>query len=81
MEIVRLFTESTYQEIYEHHMVSKASSMFAAFQSLKEAVDQVETSASREEMAMSAFGICRRRVKFTENISSAKLQAKERNTR
>jgi hypothetical protein len=39
MEIVRLFTESTYQEIYEHHMVSKASSMFAAFQSLKEAVD------------------------------------------
>jgi len=32
-------------------------------------------------MAMSAFGICRRRVKLTENISSAKLQAKERNTR
>jgi hypothetical protein len=62
-------------------MVSKASSMFAAFQSLKEAYDQVHTSASREEMAMSAFGICRRRVGLTENISSAKLQAKERTER
>ena len=61
-------------------MVSKASSMFAAFQSLKEAVDQVDTSANREDMAMSAFGICRRRVKLAENISSAKLDAKERNT-
>ena len=81
VEIVRLFTEKTYQEIHEYHMVSKASSMFAAFQSLKNAVDQVDKSVSREDMAMSAFGICRRRVKFAENISSAKLQAKERNTR
>lgn len=45
VEIVRLFTENTYQEIHEHHMVSKASSIFAAFQSLKEAQDQVDASA------------------------------------
>jgi hypothetical protein len=30
---------------------------------------------------MSAFGICRRRVGLAENISSAKLQAKERTER
>ena len=59
-------------------MVSKASSMFAAFQSLKEAQDEVDASVSREDMAMSAFGICRRRVRFTEKISSAKMQARER---
>ena len=62
----------------KHHMVSKASSMFAAFQSLKEAQDEVDASVSREDMAMSAFGICRRRVRFTEKISSAKMQARER---
>ena len=81
MEIVQLFTENTYQEIHEHHMVSKASSIFAAFQSLKEAQDQVDASADMGDMAMGAFGIYRRRVKFAENIGSAKLQDKERTER
>lgn len=59
VEIVRLFTEGTYQEIHKANMVSKANLMFSAFQVLKDAEDEMRHSSSREEMAMNAFGICR----------------------
>ncbi|KAJ8107024.1 hypothetical protein OPT61_g9149 [Boeremia exigua] len=61
-------------EIHEHHMITKANSLFAAFKTLKDARDEagvIDDGTSCGGMAMGAFSICRRRVKLAVDIASA----------
>jgi hypothetical protein len=78
VEIVRLFTEDTYQELHEFFMLNKANSMFAAFQALQDASDRVEgrDQKSAAEIAMGAFGMFRGRVKELRDLQSSKDVAK-----
>ncbi|KAI4671442.1 uncharacterized protein J4E88_009107 [Alternaria novae-zelandiae] len=76
VEIVRLFTEGTYQELHEAGMIKKANSMFAAFGELQSASESLEDREimTTEEIAKGAFGIVRDRVRGRDDkdVQSAK---------
>jgi len=79
VEIVRLFTEGTYQELHEAGMIMKAKSMFAAFGELQSASEGLEDreKMTTEEIAKGAFGIVRDRVRDRDDkdVQSAKEDA------
>ncbi|KAI4667188.1 uncharacterized protein J4E79_001873 [Alternaria viburni] len=79
VEIVRLFTEGTYQELHEAGMIKKANSMFAAFGELQSASESLEDreNMTTEEIAKGAFGIVRDRVRGRDDkdVQSAKEDA------
>lgn len=77
VEAIRLFAEGTYQELYEHYMLRKANTMFAAYKELhatRVRVDQL-VCLSDEEMAMKAFSIWRLRMRDITQVEAAKRQA------
>jgi hypothetical protein len=78
VEVIRLFTEGTYQEIHEHFMLQKVSPVFAAFQLLHEASSTLrgQGNMTSTALAMSAFGMIRGRVKELKDVQSAKNVAK-----
>jgi hypothetical protein len=82
VEVTRLFTEGTYQELHEHFMLRKAKSMFAAFKELQIAGDEAtEDGASSQDeisIARAAFGIFRGRVLEARALQQAKDEAKEK---
>jgi len=79
VEIVRLFTEGTYQELHEAGMIKKANSMFAAFGELQSASEGLEDreKMATEEIAKGAFGIVRDCVRGRDDkdVQSAKEDA------
>ncbi|KAI4614180.1 hypothetical protein J4E80_006871 [Alternaria sp. BMP 0032] len=79
VEIIRLFTEGTYQELHESGMLDKARNMFAAFGDLENASEEIEGRAkmSSEEIARSAFGIFRKRVpsRNAHDVQLSKVEA------
>ena len=79
VEIVRLFTEGTYQELHEAGMIKKANSVFAAFGELQSASEGLEDREKMmtEEIAKCAFGIVRDRVRGRDDkdVQSAKEDA------
>ncbi|KAI4677412.1 uncharacterized protein J4E84_009097 [Alternaria hordeiaustralica] len=79
VEIVRLFTEGTYQELHEAGMIKKANSMFAAFGELQSASEGLEDreKMTTEEIAKGVFGIVRDRVRGRDDkdVQSAKEDA------
>jgi hypothetical protein len=80
VEIIRLFTEGTYQELHEFFMLRKAKAMFAAFKELQvagqEVADTIKSSQDEGEVAMAAFGIFRRRVLEAKAVGVSKEEAK-----
>ncbi|KAH3918313.1 hypothetical protein HBI56_142340 [Parastagonospora nodorum] len=84
VEIIRLFTEGTYQELHEYFMPRKAKAMFAAFKELQvagqEAAEVTSSSQDEGEVAMAVFGIFRRRVLDAKMVESSKVQAKGKGT-
>ncbi|KAH7096015.1 P-loop containing nucleoside triphosphate hydrolase protein [Paraphoma chrysanthemicola] len=79
VEILRLFTEDTYQEMHEFAMVKKADSMFAAFQQLTTDSQKIpgRDEMTPSEVALAAFGMYRGRVKELRDVQSSKDVAKE----
>lgn len=79
VEIIRLFTKGTYQELHEFFMLQKANLIFAAFSALQEASDMVDDreSLSPTAIALRAFGIFRSRVKQLLDLQSSKDIAKD----
>lgn len=78
VEIIRLFTEGTYQELHEFFMLQKANTMFAAFEALQQASELVpgRETMTASEIALGAFGMYRGRVKDMVNLQSSKDAAK-----
>lgn len=79
VEIVRLFTEGTYQELHGAGMIKKASSMFAAFGELQSASEDTENreGMTSEDGARGAFGIICNRVRDrnAKDVQSSKEEA------
>jgi hypothetical protein len=78
IDVLRLFTESMYQEMHKFFMTQKTHTMSAAFIALNSTsarVDDQENIISTE-IAMAAFGIVRGRVRELCDVHSAKTRAK-----
>lgn len=77
-EVIRLFVESTYQEIQEHFMVKKGAPMMAAYGALERARKDAlldNPNLSSNELMKAALGLWRHRALDPINVEAEKRLA------